>query len=115
MSAGHDHPDRWRSWPTLVTCSLTPPQIGLTLFAMWFARRTPTPARTFGFFRAETENGRQFFSSNWELLSRLEVEAVPGSKDVRRPIHDEHVSISNDVEAIAGDDGCGVFRNAQAD
>src|SRR5262245_66573566 len=27
--------------------------IGLTLFAMWFARRTPTPTRTFGFFRAE--------------------------------------------------------------
>jgi cobalt-zinc-cadmium efflux system protein len=27
--------------------------IGLTLFAMWFARRAPTPTRTFGHFRAE--------------------------------------------------------------
>jgi cobalt-zinc-cadmium efflux system protein len=27
--------------------------IGLTLFAMWFARRAPTPTRTFGNFRAE--------------------------------------------------------------
>jgi cobalt-zinc-cadmium efflux system protein len=27
--------------------------IGLTLFAMRFARRTPTPTRTFGYFRAE--------------------------------------------------------------
>jgi cobalt-zinc-cadmium efflux system protein len=27
--------------------------IGLTLFAMWFARRGPTPSRTFGSFRAE--------------------------------------------------------------
>lgn len=27
--------------------------LGLTLFAMWFARRAPTPTRTFGYFRAE--------------------------------------------------------------
>ena len=27
--------------------------IGLTLFAMWFARRAPTPTRTFGYSRAE--------------------------------------------------------------
>jgi cobalt-zinc-cadmium efflux system protein len=27
--------------------------IGLTLFAMWFAHRAPTPTRTFGSFRAE--------------------------------------------------------------
>jgi cobalt-zinc-cadmium efflux system protein len=27
--------------------------IALTLFAMWFARRAPTPTRTFGYFRAE--------------------------------------------------------------
>ena len=27
--------------------------LGLTLFAMWFARRAPTATRTFGYFRAE--------------------------------------------------------------
>jgi len=27
--------------------------IGLTLFAMWFARRPPSPAQTFGYYRAE--------------------------------------------------------------
>ncbi|MEO5821454.1 MAG: cation diffusion facilitator family transporter [Vicinamibacteraceae bacterium] len=27
--------------------------LGLTLFALWFARRAPTPTRTFGYFRAE--------------------------------------------------------------
>ena len=27
--------------------------IGLTLFAMWFARRPPSPTQTFGYYRAE--------------------------------------------------------------
>ena len=47
-----DRQPRARS-PTPATCSPTPARSALALFATWIAARPPTPAKTYGYYRAE--------------------------------------------------------------